>query len=127
MQDAANVGWHDENTHAFVTSIGNVELSSATDGTVECGGSLAGQSYAGSYDPKDGYPLDSSNVITMAFEVSAKSSTCSDDACFTTLYDQLVTNFKLFTGYGQFTTQIRVKANEITVPNPVQMPKHDSV
>ena len=112
MQDAANVGWHDVNTHAFVTSIGNVELSSATDGTFECGGSLAGQSYAGDYDPKASYPLDSSNVITMAFEVSAKSSTCSDDACFTTFYDQLVTNFKLFTGYGQFTTQIRVKASE---------------
>eukprot|EP00985_Skeletonema_marinoi_P006405 scaffold2771_cov198-Skeletonema_marinoi.AAC.3 len=112
MQDAANVGWNDVNTHAFVTSIGNVELSSASDGTTECGGSLAGTSYAGSYDPKDGYPLDSSNVITMAFEVSAKSSTCFDDACFTALFNQLVTNFSLYAGYGQFTTQIRVKASE---------------
>ena len=112
MQDAANAGWNDANTHAFVTSIGNVELSSATDGTFECGGSLAGQSYAGNYDPKDGYILDSSNIITMTFEVSAKSSTCSNDACFTAFFNQLKANLSLYAGYGQFTTQIRVKARE---------------
>jgi len=116
MHDAANVGWNDAYTHAFVTSIGNVELSSGSDGTTECRGSLAGQSYAGSYDPKDGYPLDSNNLVSMTFKVSAKSSTCSDDACFTAFFNQLVTSFSLFAGYGLFTTQIISEASKQGVP-----------
>ena len=117
MQAAANFGWDDEYTHAFMTSIGNAELSTNTlEGTTECGGSLAGQTYAGSYDPSAKVVYDISNKVTMTFEVSAKSVSCSDDPCFQDLYNLLKNNFSLFVGYGLFTTEIAAKAIEMGVP-----------
>jgi hypothetical protein len=43
MQDAANVGWNDAYTHAFVTSIGDVELSSGMKAPRNAGVALLGK------------------------------------------------------------------------------------
>ena len=117
VQDAANVGWNNQDTHAWMTSIGSATLSTnSIDGTSECGGSLEGQTYIGNYSPTDKVILDISNKVTMTFDVSAKSSSCSDDACFTDLYNQLKDSFSIFVGNGLFTTEIAVQAVAQGVP-----------
>jgi hypothetical protein len=97
---------------SFLTSI------SDTDNTI-CGGCLAGSYLGDNYDgTRDASYYSNSASATIYVEVTAKSSDCTDSACFQTLYDSIIADFTAFVSSGDLTTEIVSWAQARVPPIP---------
>lgn len=90
-----------------VTAIGCATLSSNADsGNTECGGCLAGAAFS----PPNTLPKDLSGAesatSTVQVQVTSKSSTCTDAACFQTLYNTIISELTTYVTSGDFTAQM---------------------
>lgn len=91
---------------------------SDTDNTI-CGGCLAGSYLGEDYDgTRDADYYSSSASATIYVEVTAKSSDCSDSACFQTLYDSIIADFTAFVTSGDLTNEIVTWAQARAPPIP---------
>lgn len=102
-----------------VTAIGCTTLSSNADsGNTECGGCLAGAAFS----PPNTLPKDLSGAesatSTVQVQVTSKSSTCTDAACFQTLYNTIISELTTYVTSGDLTAQMVAWAAARVPPVP---------